>query len=105
MINGINSNVNNIQLLRATQAFKAAANIPKTENLINDNIQDNVEISNLNTETAKVAKSEDPLFTQKKDYINNFKNYLKNNEEYNLEDEDIRNALKYGDSILIDQIA
>ncbi len=110
MVSSINSNVNQVQLLRATQAFKKAiGSSSKVNSFIKENeiseIKDSVSISLKEQDfTGNISRQDKMSSVQNKELMSEIKQYADKYGKYDLNDEDINYALKYGRSILINQV-
>ena len=114
MVSGV-SDVNQLQIMRATQAFKKAIqSSPNLSSIINENKIEEPDVkvslslkaeSLKNTSNSSLKNIENPMGTQKEKYINEVKEFASKYGKNNISDEDITYALKYGRSILADHRA
>ena len=99
MVSGIESNVSALQVLRATQAFKTAiSSSQKAKEILND-VEDQATITSSDTESNKnVAKIVTPLNGK---FVNEIKQYAQRYSGNEISEDDIKYALKYGRSVLV----
>lgn len=120
MVSGVQSS-SLLQTTRAEKAFKSAINtekrnidfvsdglgdveLPKKESLDKVTAQKTTESQAVEQENVKVD-FKSSLLEFKKDVVNDFKQFISNNSNYNVNNRDIDEALRYGKSILVDQKA
>lgn len=110
MVGGI-SEVNSLQALRATQAFKNATKI--SLNLPNSQVIDDAEVkvslsqesqNTLNNSKNNIQQAENESNSKKAGYISEIKEYANKYGNIDINDEDINYAMRYGRSILVDQV-
>jgi|GEM_PF-4061494 len=125
MVSGV-QNGNLLQSVRAEQAFKKAARqteslkydfasdgLDSVEVLVEDSSDVNTSQNTVETQNVKKEKAEtqdstefkSSLLEYKKDFVSDFKNFINKIGNFNVKDEDIDYALRYGKSILVDQQA
>lgn len=101
MSNNINSNISITQVLTAQNAFKTTEKNFKKTKLVNESNKTN----NTDAEAQNETKIKDSVSPKTNDYINEVKNYAKENMQSDISNEDISYAIRYGRSILVDQTA
>lgn len=108
MVSGI-SEVSSLQVLRATQAFKAA--IKSTLNSASGNDIEDVEVKlSLSPESQKIMSNPRNVSTDKiesvinKNYLNEVKDFVDKIGINNVSNEDLEYAMRYGRSILVDKV-
>ncbi|EKE03824.1 MAG: hypothetical protein ACD_20C00147G0005 [uncultured bacterium] len=110
MVSGI-SDVSSLQILRATQAFKNAikASLNSPGNQVIDDVEVKVSLSQesqnaINNARNNIQQAESEPTSKKAGYINEIKEYANKYGNIDINDEDINYAMRYGRSILVDQI-
>lgn len=109
-IGSISSSINNLQSLRAKQAFENTNKLSKNNELLkNGFIEENIKISissvNIKTEKGAEEVKKDDFLEKNKNYIGEIKEFMDKNNYQNIQEEDIKQALTYGKSILADYTA
>jgi hypothetical protein len=118
MVSGVQGN-SLLQTVRAEQAFKNAAKQPADIKV--DFASDGVDGIPIETNESNSTISQNPVESQgqeqvntefksslldyKKDVVNDFKDFIGKIGKFNVNNEDIDYALRYGKSILVDQKA
>ncbi|OGH99415.1 MAG: hypothetical protein A2104_02385 [Candidatus Melainabacteria bacterium GWF2_32_7] len=110
MVSGI-SEINSLQLLRATQAFKSAikASLNTPGNELIEDVEVKVSLSQESQNKINSAKNNNPevekvLSSQNTEYINEIKEYANKCGNTSVNEEDINYAMRYGRSILVDMV-
>lgn len=108
-IGGIGSGINNIQLLRARQAFENTNKLAKNKEILKNSFTDeDVTLSISSRQEIKKdnfinSEAEVSSFSkQNKNYIGEIKEFMGKNNYKNLNEDEIKEALYYGTSILAD---
>ncbi len=110
MVSGINSDISQLQILRATQAFKkAVSSSQKLDELINNEkpaeIDDRVNVTSTPSDLKiNVARTEGDSVMKNQVMVNEVKKYATKYGHYEISDEDINYAFKYGRSVLVNQM-
>lgn len=109
-VGSINSGISSIQFLRAKQAFENTNKLSKNNEILKNGFsEEDVKLSissrdiNIKKQTEEV-KNDDFLQINKK-YIGEIKEFIGKNNYQDVKEEDIKNALSYGKSILADYTA
>jgi len=110
-IGSINSNIANIQLLRAKQAFINNDKLAK-EGLAKHPVgEEDVKLS-ISSQQIEIpenkevpAKKEENFLEKNKSYLGEIKNFIGENSFNQIGEDDLKEALRYGKSILADYTA
>jgi hypothetical protein len=118
MVSGIeNSSI--LQALKAHQALKGSDNSSVSFDFVSDG-KDSVDLSSKSSndnvssrqvQPKSIKKESDnagftsPLLDFKKDLVNDLKQFISKQNDFNINNEDIDHALRYGTSILVDKRA
>jgi len=103
MVNGINSSVNSLEVLRATNAFKnAIKSSPRLNEVLEKPVSEKIQEKNT-FENVSLQKKESPIIARNRQYVEEVKNFAKT-QGNQINDEDIEYALRYGRSILVDHV-
>lgn len=101
---GSGNGVNLIQSTRALNAFKSAAQTSDASK--QQHIEDIAEVSGKQIKSESSSTPIDAKITpQKKEFIEEFKNFARKYSSMGITDADIMYALKYGRSVLVDKSA
>lgn len=109
MVRGIGSDLNNLQIMRAEQAFKSAIKYSVNMNpAYGNNVVEDVDVNIKITSDKEVKNESNTPFTshileKNKELVNDVKQFASKFGN-NLDDEDIDYALRYGKSVLVDRV-
>jgi sugar (pentulose or hexulose) kinase len=110
-ITGIGIQTENLQVLRAQNAFrKTLENLERakqnTQPAQEENIKDTVPSRTISQATYSATKIENQPDTRQEDkYVSEIKDFINKYNLTGVEEDDIQSALKYGTSLLADYIA
>jgi len=109
-VGGINSGITGIQLLRAKQAFENTNKLSRESALLKNGFDEEdvkVSISSQNITVKKQSEevNKDDFLQRNKTYIGEIKEFIGQYNYQDIKEEDIKQALSYGKSILADYTA
>jgi len=110
-IESISSNIANIQLLRAKQAFENTNKLAKAGGVLAQQVgEEDVKLSissqQINIpEKKEVSQKEEDFIDKNKNYLGEIKNFIGENNFNEIGEENLKEALRYGKSILADYTA
>jgi len=109
-IGGVGSGISGIQYLRAKRAFENTNNLAKNNEILKNGFtEEDVKVS-ISSKDIKINKQpeevvNEDLTEKNQKYIGEIKEFMGKHNGQNLQDEDIKQALSYGKSILADYTA
>ncbi len=108
----INSGINGIQVLKARQAFENINKLAKKNELTNtgfseEDVKLSISSQNINIQKSEAFSSKENIDQggENKKYINEIKEFIGKYNNHELQDEDIKDAMMFGKSILADYTA
>ena len=109
-VGSINSGIAGIQGWRARQAFENTNKLSKENSLLKNGFtEEDVKVSissqNINIKKQPEENIKDDLIEKNNKYIGEIKEFIDKYNYQDIQDEDIKNALNYGKSILADYTA
>jgi anti-sigma28 factor (negative regulator of flagellin synthesis) len=109
-VGGISSGISSVQFLRAKQAFENTNKLAKENEILKNGFsEEDVKIS-ISSANIKIEKQPEELKKNNIDELNNkkigeIKQFIEKNNYYMVEDEDLKQALSTGKSILANYTA
>lgn len=107
MINGINNNnINSLQLFRANQAFKKyAENSAEKQNTAELAPDVKLSIQSKTADADKITCSKTAQEKQAEEMRKQYIDKIKQHTQMNVSDEDLKYALKFGRSVMVNRMA
>ena len=109
-VGSISSSIGSIQLLRARQAFENTNKLSKEKEILKNGFsEEDVKLS-ISSQDITIKKQTEEVKTddflqRNKQYIGEIKEFMGKNNYQDIQEEDIKQALSYGKSILADYTA
>lgn len=109
-VGSVNSGISSIQYLRAKQAFENTNSLAKKNDLIKngfdeEDIKLSVSSADISIKKPQTETKTDDILEQNKKYIGEVREFIGKHNYQEVNEEDIKNALNYGKSILADYTA